>query len=183
MISIKSVVSVSGNNAPKIRNFRQEGVLESKYFDIKYIAEDFENTILRHYIYVDGQKKEITKDVGYEQPNNEFFYRIDGLTINTKYEIQIEVTDGLDTVRSDVLSISTLNYNVYGVRVDESNSNPSTCCTYIEDSIGTHTATNQNLGGWENKFPFKNIRIVGFKDGKVVKEIKKMIELNILMEL
>lgn len=173
MISIKSVVSVSGNNAPKIRNFRQEGVLQSKYFDIKYIAEDFENTILRHYIYIDGKKQEITKNVGYEQLSNEFTYRVNNLIFNTKYEIQIEVTDGLETVRSDILSVMTSSNPIYGIRVMENNSNPETSVTYINDAIGVSPATQTTLGGWVDKYPFNKIRIVGFKDGKVVKEIKK----------
>lgn len=49
------------NNPPSIRNFRQEGKIESDSFDVKYIAEDFENTILRHYIYIDGKNKKFPK--------------------------------------------------------------------------------------------------------------------------
>ena len=164
--------SEKGNNAPTIRNFRQEGKIESTYFDVKYIAEDFENTILRHYIYIDGRKQEITKNVGYEQPSNEFTYRVDNLNLNTKYQIQIEVTDGIDTVRSDTISVTTANYQIFGVRVMENNSNPNSCCTYIEDAIGTSVATKTSLGGWADKFPFNKIRMVGFKGGKVTKEIK-----------
>lgn len=161
----------SNNNPPRIKNFRQEGELESRFFDIKYIAEDFENTILRHYIYIDGQKKEISKDVGYEKPNNEFTYRVSNLNINTKYNIQIEVTDGIETVRSDIISVSTLNYVLYGIRVMENNSNPQTCCTYIEESIGVQVANSTSLGGWKDKFPFNKIRMVGFKNGKITKTI------------
>ena len=164
--------SEKGNNAPTIRNFRQEGKIESTYFDVKYIAEDFENTILRHYIYIDGRKQEITKNVGYEQPSNEFTYRVDNLNLNTKDQIQIEVTDGIDTVRSDTISVTTANYQIFGVRVMENNSNPNNCCTYIEDAIGTSVATKTSLGGWADKFPFNKIRMVGFKGGKVTKEIK-----------
>lgn len=163
--------SEKGNNAPTIRNFRQEGKIESTYFDVKYIAEDFENTILRHYIYIDGRKQEITKNVGYEQPSNEFTYRVDNLNLNIKYQIQIEVTDGIDTVRSDTISVTTANYQIFGVRVMENNSNPNSCCTYIEDAIGTQVANSTSLGGWANKFPFNQIRLVGFKNGKVIKAI------------
>ena len=161
----------SSNNPPKIRNFRQEGLLESNFFDIKYIAEDFENTILRHYIYIDGQKKEITKDVGYEKPNNEFNYRVSNLKINTMYKIQIEVTDGIETVRSDILSISTANKSLFGIRVMENNSNPKTCCTYIDDAVGISPFTSTSLGGWSNKFPFNQIKLVGFKNGQETKDI------------
>ena len=168
-------ISMSGgksNNPPTIRNFRQEGKIESTFFDIKYIAEDFENTILRHYVYIDGRKQEITKEVGYEVVNNEFTYRVNNLNLNTKYQIQIEVTDGIDTVRSDTISVTTANYQIFGVKVMENNSNPNSCCTYIEDAIGTSVATKTSLGGWADKFPFNKIRMVGFKGGKVTKEIK-----------
>lgn len=161
-----------GNNPPTIRNFRQEGKIESTFFDVKYIAEDFENTILRHYVYIDGRKQEITKEVGYEVVNNEFTYRVNNLNLNTKYQIQIEVTDGIDTVRSDTVSVTTANYQIFGVKVMENNSNPNSCCTYIEDAVGTSVATKTSLGGWADKFPFNKIRMVGFKGGKVTKEIK-----------
>lgn len=62
---------------------------------------------------------------------------------------------------------------IYGVRVMENNSNPSTCCTYLENAVGVSPANSTSLGGWTDKFPFNKIRIVGFKNGQVVKEIKK----------
>lgn len=172
--------SGSSNNPPKIRNFRQEGLVESNFFDIKYIAEDFENTILRHYIYIDGQKMEITKDVGYEKPNNEFAYRVSNLKINTPYKIQIEVTDGIDTIRSDILSISTANKSLFGIRIMENNSNPQSCCSYLYDAVGISPFTNTSLGGWSNKFPFNQIKLVGFKNGKETKDINPKNKLNYL---
>ena len=170
---IKIAVSGGGKNnkAPTIKNFRQEGKIETTCFDIKYIAEDFENTILRHYIYVDAQKKEITKNVGYESVNNEFTYRVNNLSMGTTYNIQLEVTDGIDTVRSDILSIKTTSYPTFGIKVMENNSNPKTCCTHIENSIDIIPANSTSLGGWKDKFPFNKIRMVGFKSGKVTKEI------------
>lgn len=62
---------------------------------------------------------------------------------------------------------------IYGVRVMENNSNPNSCCTYIENAVGVNPANSISLGGWTNKFPFNEIRIVGFKNGQVTKEIKK----------
>lgn len=172
---MSGMIKISGNgvnnNPPKIRNFRQEGEIRSTYFDIKYVAEDFENTILRQFIYVNGVKTEITKDVGYEQLNNEFSYRVSDLSLNTRYEVQVEVTDGLDSIRSDIISITTEDYKVYGVRVIENNSNTFNCCTYIEDSIGINPATSTTLGGWEDKVPFNKIKLVGFKNGRVVGQV------------
>ena len=56
------------------------------------------------------ETRDISKDVGYEAINNEFTYRVNNLNLNTKYQIQIEVTDGIDTVRSDTISVTTANY-------------------------------------------------------------------------
>lgn len=140
---------------------------------ISYYAKDYNGTILRHYIYLDGVKTEITDNVVFDSEYGIFRYILTGLTKSTTYNIQIEVSDGLDIARSDVLNISTKEYVIYGIRIDEGNSNPETCCRYIEDSKGTETATDSGLGGWENKFPFNQIRIVGLKNGQVTKEIKK----------
>ncbi len=60
---------------------------------------------------------------------------------------------------------------IYGVRVMENNSNPNSCCTYIENAVGVNPANSTSLGGWANKFPFNQIRMVGFKGGKVTKDI------------
>lgn len=175
LIRISGGASTGGkeNKPPIIRNFRQEGEALGTSILIKYIAEDFENTILRHYIYINGQKKEITKDVGYESSNNDFSYLMKKLTPNHLYTIQIEISDGFNIVKSDILSISTKEFCIYGVSVDENNSNPESCCKYIDDSSYTETATKTSLGGWVDKFPYNRIRIVGLKNGKIIKEIKK----------
>ena len=72
--------------------------------------------------------------------------------------------------------VNNLNENepkpkIYGVKVMENNSNPDSCCTYIEDAIGVKPANSTSLGGWADKWPFDKIRIVGFKNGQVTKEI------------
>ena len=172
-LSIKSIGGTI-NEEPKIRNLRQEGKVDSDCFTLKYVAEDFENTILRHYIYLNGKRIEITKAVGYESANNEFTYTVKNLTIATKYKVQIEVTDGLDTVRSDVVTMSTSEIQIYGVRVDQSNSNPETCVKYIEQAVGLTPAKNGNLNSWKDRWPFNKVRLVGFKGGKVTKEINPM---------
>lgn len=168
MIKIVGNTGGQKNASPEIRNLRTDGTITPTSFTIKYIAEDFENTILRHYIYIDGEKKEITKDVGYEKSNNEFNYMIDNLSMGTTYNIRIEVTDGIDTVRTENLAITTLSHLIYGVRVMENNSNSETCCTYIESAIGTQPANSTSFGGWRDKFPFNELRIVGFKNGQEV---------------
>ena len=103
---------------------------------ISYYAKDYNGTILRHYIYLDGVKTEITDNVVFDSEYGIFRYILTGLTKSTTYNIQIEVSDGLDIARSDVLNISTKEYVIYGVRVNEENMNPKTRAEYIDDAKG-----------------------------------------------
>lgn len=61
------------------------------------------------------------------------------------------------------------SYKIHGFAVDESNSNSSTCVTYIEDSLGLTPATNNvttfNGGSWLDEYPFNAIRIVALDNG------------------
>ena len=171
-------ISASGGggavgNKPVISNFRCEGEPTLDSFVIKYIAIDNDNQILRHTLILDGKRTEISTDVGCENINREFTYTVKNLKGGTKYNVQIEVTDGVETVQSDVISVTTSNVQTYGVKVMENNSNPNTSVTYIEGAVGVTPANSTSLGGWANKFPFDKIRIVGFKNGQVTKEIKK----------
>ena len=84
--------------------------------------------------------------------------------------VECSDTDKMSSLINKVGKL-TNNNAVYGVRVNETNSNPSTCVTYIEDSVGVNPATSESYGGWENKFPFNKIKPCGFKNGKVVKYI------------
>lgn len=160
----------SSNTAPTIRNFRAESV-SSTTITIKYIAEDAENAMLRSYIYINDSKKEITRDVKINEETHEYEYILTKLTKNTPYKLQVEVSDSLDTVRSDVINISTKDYIIYGVRINENNSNPDTCVEYIEDCIGFTPAKRENMNDWSDKFPYNKFRIVGLKNGIVTKEI------------
>lgn len=85
---------------------------------------------------------------------------------STKEEKMTELIDKVNDLGDAPL-------HIYGVRVMENNSNPNSCCTYIENAVGVNPANSISLGGWTNKFPFNEIRIVGFKNGQVTKEIKK----------
>lgn len=98
---------------------------------------------------------------------------INGLSPGTDYSINLIASFDTYITRSKTIELVTSPPQIYGVRVNENDSNPFTAVTYIEDAIGTATATNTGLGGWENKFPFNRVRIVGFKNGQVTKEIKK----------
>ena len=170
-LSIKSIGGV-GNEIPTVTNLKVIKYSQTT-IDIEYKVEDVELTICRHYLYLNGSKKEITKAVGYESSNNIFKYQITGLTRNTPYTIQIGASDGHDEGLSKAIQQNTQNIALIGVRVMENNSNPNSSVTYIEQAVGTNPANSRSLGGWENKWPFNKIRIVGFKNGRVTKEIKK----------
>ena len=98
---------------------------------------------------------------------------INNLTPETDYDINLIASFEPYIERSKTIKLVTPPLPIYGVKVNESDSNPLTAVTYIEDAVGIVTATNTGLGGWANKYPFNKIRIVGFKNGQVVKEIKK----------
>lgn len=92
--------------------------------------------------------------------------------ILTKKNIVVTQEDGLTELVEKVKD-TMIKPTIYGVRVDESNPNPETAITYIENAIGVTPATPTSLGGWEDKFPFNNIKIVAHQKGKELKEIKK----------
>lgn len=60
---------------------------------------------------------------------------------------------------------------IYGIKIDESVADPNSRITYTESSVGITPATSKSLEGWKNVYPFNKIRLVGFKNGKVTKEI------------
>ena len=161
----------SSNDKPFILNFRHDGEAGSDSFVVKYTAKDNNNQILKHYLLLNGERTDISKAVDCTNINREFTYTVAGLKGGTTYNVQIEVSDGLDTAKSQVLKISTASYKIYGVSVDTSNSNPANAVTYIEDAIGVAPAKNGNLNGWADKWPFNEVRLVGFKAGKVTKEV------------
>lgn len=64
---------------------------------------------------------------------------------------------------------------IYGVKIDLANSNPETSVTYTDDAAGFTKSYMDFTGGsfvdngWENRFPFNQIKPCLFKDGAVVK--------------
>ena len=175
-ISIKSIFGGSNNEPPNITNLKSIDSTSST-ITISYNVEDKENTIIRHYITVKNNEEtimnhvEITEDVGINK--KEFNYCIKNLKIGKSYTIQIFCSDGNDESNSEAIVSNTSSVTIFGVSVNESNSNPENCCTYTNNAIGVSPATQTTLGGWVDKYPFNKIRIVGFKGGEVVKEIKK----------
>lgn len=61
---------------------------------------------------------------------------------------------------------------LYGVRIDTTNSNPETCCEYTDGAVGAVPASGGNGafngGSWLYRFPFNKIKPCLFKDGMVV---------------
>ncbi len=170
-LSIKSIGGII-NEVPKVSNLRVIS-FDTKSIDIEYKVEDVELTICRHYLLLNGAKKEITRDVGYESDTNIFIYKIPNLNRDTSYTIQIMASDGHDEALSEAVHQKTQGANIFGFRIYERNSNPSSAVVYTEGAVTVSPATTDSLGGWENKWPYNKIRIVGFKNGVVVKEIKK----------
>ena len=85
-----------------------------------------------------------------------------------------DITVGTDKLQSLIEKADTLSKpqaKVYGVKVSESTSSTSLACTYIDDAVGITPATSTSYGGWADKFPFNKIRLVGFKNGSVTKEV------------
>lgn len=171
-LSIKGGVGMI-NEPPVISGLKAIDI-DTHFIKIQYTIHDLEMTYCRQYLILNGEKTEITAK-GAEIETDTFEYLIDKLNAGTNYNIQIEASDGHDIAKSDNLNVSTLEQFVYGVRVEVNNSNPRTAITYIEDAKGMEDklANSTSLGGWADKWPYKKIRIVGLKNGQVVKEIKK----------
>ena len=172
---MSGLIKISGsgksNKKPIITDFVQFGEIGVDSFSIKYTAIDKDNTPLKHYLYVNGTKKDISKDVGADRVNREFTYTLSGLEPKTEYNLQLEITDGSSTVQSSIIKVTTNKIKIFGVRVDESNSNPESCVTYIEDAVGISVATPTSLGGWSNISPFSKVKLVGFKNGQETGDI------------
>ncbi|UWD43261.1 hypothetical protein NYU56_18495 (plasmid) [Clostridioides difficile] len=79
----------------------------------------------------------------------------------------------LNELIETITTLPSFRPPVYGIRIDETQQDPETAVTYIEDSVGIEKAVGSDLKGWLNIYPFNKIRPVGFKNGTVYKEIKK----------
>lgn len=61
---------------------------------------------------------------------------------------------------------SFINYRIMTVVIDESNSNPATCCTYADDAVGMpHGLSSSSTSAWQEFFGYRPCL---FKDGVVV---------------
>lgn len=170
-ISIKSIGGTI-NEQPKVTDLKTRN-FETETIEVEYKVEDVELTICRHYITVKTgsffikNRTEITKDVGYESDTNIFVYKIGGLQRGETYTIQVFASDGLDEGASDAIQQSTKNTSVVGFTINDeiANSDDSERVKYIEEAVGVAPMTTSGMGGWKNRFPFDDFKIVGIKNG------------------
>lgn len=88
---------------------------------------------------------------------------------------EIDIVDAFDTYSTKIESIVSGGGSpppkIYGVAIDENNSNPETALTYINDAIGIAPLANPNngrvSGEWLSLFPFNQIRPCLLKNGIV----------------
>lgn len=98
-----------------------------------------------------------------------------GLTAETEYRVYARMKETETKFASDSstpnIFTTPKERQLYGVKIDTNNSNPKAAVTYIEDSIGFTEAFCNNgvwqMGGWEGKFPFNQIKPCLVKNGVV----------------
>lgn len=154
-----------------IKNFRIDGEITSSSFFIKYQIENLKSQNIKHYIYINQNKTEITDNVIYNEEKNEYTYELTRLESSTMYSVQIEILNLDELSKSEIIHVTTKASIIFGVKVDSTNSNTFSSVTYLNDAIGISPANKSDLGGWKNKFPYNQIKLVGFKDGKETKDI------------
>lgn len=86
----------------------------------------------------------------------------------------VKVGRGLNITEDGVLSVPHAPI-IYGVEIDEDNSDPFGRVKYIADSAGfepLYTGDgNVDLGSWGDKFPINKVKVALMKDGEVVEEL------------
>ena len=173
-ISIKSLGGEM-NDAPVISDLQMLGKADQTTIGISYKVTDTELQIVRHYLTVSGvcEKKEITKDVGYEAEGNVFNYKIRNLSPGKQYSVQIMCDDGLSQTFSEVVQLSTSSDWVLGFKIHEFTQDPYSSVEYIEGAAGMTPAVGSDLKDWEDKYPFRDLRLVAYKNHTFYKEVSK----------
>lgn len=91
---------------------------------------------------------------------------IDNLTNGTTYYISVfpkAESGAINTEATQIVSVTPSNYKIWTVNIDQSNSNPLTCCTYADGAIGMTKGSNE----WDEIFGYKpcimqNGNVVGY---------------------
>lgn len=156
------------NHPPILSNITVSNIKVGGSYTLNYTCTDEDKDTLIHRLKI-GDNDFIS--INPSNNDNNFTYIGNGLSHNTSYTCYIEVSDGDKIVLSNPFTITIPKAEVYGVKIDESNSNPLTCVTYIESSQGIIPANSTGYEGWSNIYPFKDIKPCGFKSGKLYKYI------------
>lgn len=98
-----------------------------------------------------------------------------GLANGTQYYYRAFTFDSVlnvnDTETNQEITAIPKKYELYGVKIDTTNSSPSTALTYTDDAIGFTSASGNNgsfnYGSWQDKFPFNIIKPCLYKNGTV----------------
>lgn len=173
-LSIKSIGGTI-NEPPVISDLKVLSV-EKNLINIYFRVLDVERTVCRNYLILDGEKTDISRKCTFGEEEDSYIYCIDNLEPGSSHKIQIESNDGHDIGFSAEITGTTRGITIYELIVDKNNSNPETRITYGRDAEGMESqrATNTSLNGWEDKWPYNEIRIVGIKKGEITKEVNKM---------
>lgn len=89
---------------------------------------------------------------------------VTGLTNGVTYYISVfpkSTSGGINTDGSQIVSVTPVAQKIYTIRIDQSNSNPLTCCTYADDAVGMTKGSSE----WDDIFGYKPCIM---KDGVVV---------------
>lgn len=77
-----------------------------------------------------------------------------GLTNGVTYYISVfpkSTSGGINTDESQIVSVTPTSQIIYTIKIDQSNSNPLTCCTYADDAIGMTKGSD----AWDTIFGYK----------------------------
>ena len=158
-----------GSSYGEIINFQVDEVGKTCFF-VSYDVRGVE-TDCTHNLVLNGKELGADGKVG----NGHFELTVANLEPETEYGVQIKINNNNNNngyeVYSKTLAVKTEKYPIYSVIIDETDPNPSTRCTYANDSVDILVATHTSYGGWENIYPFNSTRPCGLKNGEVVKYI------------
>ena len=79
---------------------------------------------------------------------------VTGLTNGVTYYISVfskSTSGGINTDGSQIVSVTPVAQRIYTIRIDQSNSNPLTCCTYADDAVGMTKGSSE----WDDIFGYK----------------------------
>lgn len=79
---------------------------------------------------------------------------VTGLANGVTYYISVfpkSTSGGINTDGSQIVSVTPVAQKIYTIRIDQSNSNPLTCCTYADDAVGMTKGSSE----WDEIFGYK----------------------------